>query len=896
MVLALLLPWAAGSLLWRAFPGQSGGPGSVAKTLGFGFFLGIVLVSVALWLLESLTGALSLWPVLALLTGLILAAGGWRVIHPRPAALMAPSGDLGSGKRLIGALLLFGILAHFAFSTLEVLAQPVFPWDGWTVWVYRAKAWFYAGHLAPIVSVPNWYAAADPQVYTTPGLNYPLLPSLVPLWAAMGLGAWHETLVNLPLLGCALAIGLGLAGCLRSSGVGMIGSLLAVYLLFSTPLFGVHMSLGGYADIWLAGFAGLGMTSLLCGLVMNRRPAVIVGFALLALGVGVKVEGFVWLFAGLLVCLLCTVPPKRIAQLAAAGLVLLLVAFLTGLNVIDLPGIGRVGLEPGRLFVPFKGVIALEFNDVGSAYWRSAFLLGSWHVLWALALVALALRVSRQPSPFRRTILAFFGVFAGLQVVIFVFTAQGAWAADFTAINRLPLQMLPAIIFMVVLAIDRALPRLLESVGREGTRGALLGGLAGGVFLTFATVSAWQWWEHRDAAAEERAVDPQALRFVIGGGRPDGDAVIIDRYQDSIALLSSGPVRLEAWQHTLLDVDLSFNDDIESKDQLPAFFWRTADDPRSVSRVTLMDSGLYDLADFEEWRGQIIEYGFFFVAREGEAPRLGSATLAGRSPGNMLRLIPRQWTAFEGWTQRSAHWMPGGAYEPVVPMTGLLIVMALLSAVLAWLLMGRREPALALVVMLLVAWGVLDLRWGFDRVRQAELSLAWLEHLSVAERLADGELGIHHDYLEDLRQRHFGPEPRKLLIVQDGDLHKYFGLRAKYQLLPHATTVDFSLPPVYQLRHVDYVLFLGDFADGDIDRVMSEGPGRRWKRLRLGADFQRAHRRALEFIEVSPSGTLFRVRERARAPLAPPAKGNVEDPVETPETASSPVAEHALSE
>lgn len=871
LLIAILLPWAAGSVLWRAFSSYGNAPGALLRTLGYGFFMGMALTTGALWATDALTGSLSRGPVLAVLGLVIIVAGAWtwrqRSAPPAPGPGPSRSGVV----RLAGLLLLAGIVAHFTFSLIEVLAQPVFPWDGWTVWVYRAKAWFYAEHLAPITNLARWFKLSGAEVYTTPALNYPLLPSLIPLWAAMALGSWHETLVNVPVLACALAIAIGLAGNLRASGVGPLGALLAAYLLFSTPLFGVHMSLGGYADIWLAGFAGLGMTGVLYGLVNRRPPAVALGLVMLALGMLVKVEGFVWLAAGLAITVLSVLPPRHLAWIAGGGILLALLAWLTGFTFIDLPGLGRVGWARDVLYIPFKGIITLRLHDVGGAYGQSAFLLGSWHVLWSLVLTALALLIVRPQSPQTRVALAFFAVFVSLQISIFVFTTEGAWAQDFTAINRMPLQMLPAILYLVILTIARTLPRMLETLTRPAFRRATVLGLSGGILITAAGIAAWQWSEHGEAGSEALTIEAASLRFVLGGGRLDDGGVMIERYQDGIALLSSGPVTLSARDYSLLDVDLTFDENIESLDLAPAFFWRRADQPRTVARATLLESGLVELSDYEDWRGDIIEYGFLFMENEGEPARLGEARLMGPTTGNQLRLLLAQWTVFETWTQRSAHWLPGGAYEAIAPMSGVVLMVALLSALLAWLRLGRREGLRLAVLMLLMGWIALDLRWGHDRLRQAELSLAWLENLTVEERLADGELGIHHDYLETLRSDYFGTEPLRILIVRDPALHKYYGLRGKYQLLPHAAAVVWKrLPPAESLRNIDYVLFLGDFAGGDIERVMTEGGGRRWGRLGLKEKWQRDQRRALELLEFSGYGTLFRVNKEAIPPPAPP--------------------------
>ena len=50
----------------------------------------------------------------------------------------------------------------------------------------------------------------------------------------------------------------------------------------------------------------------------------------------------------------------------------------------------------------------------------------------------------------RRTALSFILIFLATQIFIFGFTDQGLWADTYTAINRLPLHFVPALLFAVI--------------------------------------------------------------------------------------------------------------------------------------------------------------------------------------------------------------------------------------------------------------------------------------------------------------------------------------------------------------------------------------------------------------------------------------------------------------
>ena len=80
--------------------------------------------------------------------------------------------------------------------------------------------------------------------------------------------------------------------------------------------------------------------------------------------------------------------------------------------------------------------------------------MGSWNLLWVLVAASLVLGF-RSPNLVsgyraRRSALSFILIFLATQLFIFGFTDQGLWADTYTAINRLPLHFLPALLFAVV--------------------------------------------------------------------------------------------------------------------------------------------------------------------------------------------------------------------------------------------------------------------------------------------------------------------------------------------------------------------------------------------------------------------------------------------------------------
>lgn len=850
--IGLLLPWWAGFALLSRFE-----PGAQAarhlRQLGNGFFVGYALLYLLLRLDSTLTGSVTWLQVALALALLALAALLW----PRARARSLPVADeapvFGPLQRILASVLLAWLAAHLWFNLVEVLATPVYPWDAWTVWVYRAKAWFAHAALFEFLTTEQWLQADAPTAYAATALHYPWFVSAVPFWAALSLGAWSETLIGMPVFLLGLALAMAFYGQLRAHGLQPLAALAFSYFLVSTPLLGVHLSLAGYADIWMAGFVGLGFIALLRYLVEGKRRQLAIGLVLLAAGTFVKVEGLIWLVAAVLMLVLCTIPRRWLAYALAAALVLGLAGALFGLTWIELPGLGLVGIRDGVLHLPYLGSHAIVVYDQRWAYWDNAFLKGSWHLAWlfAAALLVLAVVRGRQLA----SVLVFLLTVAVVQVAIFVFTSQGEWAENYTAINRLPLQVYPAVLFALAIGWHGLAqpgaprPRLLGVLGVSLASAMVVGGMT-------------LWLGERMLNREQAAplqLGPEQLSFVAGSGAIDGDGALrVEGFTDGIALLSSGPLRIEAADLYLLRLDFEYDWSVAWPDEAPAFFWRRAEDPENVSRRTLRDGELFDLSDSEDWQGEIIEVGFVVLQNQGQPALLRAAEISGATPETLLSLLPQEWFGFERWTQRSANVLVGGAEDQHIPLNLVVCAWVLLSMVLAGLLAhrGGRDVAASLMLVALLGWMVLDARWTGNRLRQYEISWHLLRTLSVDERISSSETGLYHDWLRELDAEHLGDGQARILLIPDPRLHRYYARRSKYDLLPHSVEVDHHLPSPEQLRHIDYVLYLGDFMPPRAPDRARANPRIRLRFLPVADEF----RKWLKPVDIDPLGALLEVR------------------------------------
>jgi hypothetical protein len=475
----LLLPWLGGTL-WLAFAESLLNRSTQAnrfRQAGYGFFLGYAVLFLAIIFSKHLSAGVS-WPGLMVFLLIFTASGAIAAWLGRTAtsstAPPSPQAPLSAPMKALAAIVLVLMAIHLIFIAVEIFTQPLYPWDAWLAWVYRAKAWFLANGMVDVVGTVEWTTATSVDIYTIDAWRYHLFPSVIPYWAALSLGRWSETLINVPVLFAGLAMGMALYGQCREHGLSVLASLITCYLLYSIPLFGTHLALAGYADIWMAGFTGLGFIALMRGVIMRDdvgRPGfqIALGFLMILFGIWVKNEGAVWFLAALVMLILATCRPRVPILMMVAAVVSALLAFALGVAHIEIPLIGKLGLVDGRLAIPFIGNFTLEAHNVWHVYWNNFITMGSWNLLWVLVAASLLLTF-KSPSVSsgyraRRAALSFILIFLTTQLFIFGFTDQGLWADTSTAINRLPLHFVPALLFAVIVIAHASLTQKKSAVG-----------------------------------------------------------------------------------------------------------------------------------------------------------------------------------------------------------------------------------------------------------------------------------------------------------------------------------------------------------------------------------------------------------------------------------------------
>ena len=191
------------------------------------------------------------------------------------------------------------IVGFFFLILLNNVYRDIFPWDAFTTWMYRAKVWALSNGVEPFSSTQHWLESGSAH-YVLEAAHYPISVSAIAAFASVLAGGWSDQGASLPWFFTALASCLVLLGLSKyQAPQGGLSPLIACGMLATTPLLHLHGSLAGYADIWVMGTSGMGLTGLCIWSQRQDRELLAASFLLLGLGCLWKLEGWMWLALGM---------------------------------------------------------------------------------------------------------------------------------------------------------------------------------------------------------------------------------------------------------------------------------------------------------------------------------------------------------------------------------------------------------------------------------------------------------------------------------------------------------------------------------------------------------------------------------------------------------------------
>ena len=440
--IGVFLPWLTG-VAWLRYRWSDAPNGAFALQLGYGYIVGIVATTLLLRGFDAVGLPLTFSATALTLAG--LAGLGLWVTKDVPWRRRGSESGVGRQRTVdeaVFAVLVLLLFVRYTGLGLELVWRPIFAWDAWASWAPKARVWYELRTLVPFVDWSTWLQQGPGGAYTIAAHHYPPTVPLIQVWMSLALGRWDDSLMNLPWLFCAVALGLGFYGQSRVWGVPALPSLVAVYCLLSIPLLNTQVALAGSADLWLAAIYGLAAMAFLqwCRTRDLRQGVLALGLALAC--ALIKVPGFIWM--------LTFVPAFVVATRAISK------RLLTAGGLVAATLVAVLAFSGSRLTLPYLGRYEVGFHaDVLGAFVDSFFTLATWHLFWylwfAVFIVTMPALVDR---PLFRTMAVLVATAFAFVGGVYFFTSLAEFALDYTQINRACLHMVPMLTFVALVSVD----------------------------------------------------------------------------------------------------------------------------------------------------------------------------------------------------------------------------------------------------------------------------------------------------------------------------------------------------------------------------------------------------------------------------------------------------------
>src|SRR5208283_703859 len=437
VTLSVVLPWVAGTLAVAALRNRAS-ERDWLLCAGYGYPIGAFATTLVMraasllappWGLSIVAVPLALLAIGAFLLG--RSGEAWNRAWTRSRDAFGAMPASLRGVLCIGVLLIAVRLAGLA---AEVALRPLLPFDSWTQWSTKALVWYHYVRIVPFVSPEQWLSTSDPMRFVDSHSGYPGTVPLLQAWTALCIGHWDESLINAPWPALSCALGLAFYAQVRRVGVSPAVAALCTYLLMSLPFLDVQIALAGCADLFMAVAYGLAAMALWQWTLRRERSDAVLALIMTVVAVSLKIEGMLWA--------LTLLPPVLVSIHRRAGLST--VALVAGAALL------YVFFGPPEVEI-FGYILRTRFSNVSQPLLEHLFLMDNWHLLWYLTIVMVAAnyRILLTPALAPMSVTLLGGL--AFVFVVFFFTSAAGGVEDESLVNRLPLHLVPALAFYLVL-------------------------------------------------------------------------------------------------------------------------------------------------------------------------------------------------------------------------------------------------------------------------------------------------------------------------------------------------------------------------------------------------------------------------------------------------------------
>lgn len=668
--------------------GYGVGAVTVAKLLHLAAHAGVPL-STAGWLVVVVGLAASGWLVRASLLSQRIPEGAF--LDTREASFPGETKVWFRDPVIVVLLLL--LAAHLGMTLSNNLIRPIFPWDAFTTWMYRAKTWALQNEIAPMVSVEDWIAAGGHSSYALRAHHYPTALSIYAAFMSSLVGGWHDAAASIPWSLCLLALCLTTHGMLVLAGSSGRLAVIGAYLMGSMPLLNIHAALAGYGDIWMALYSGVGLAGLLIWRARGCLAALSIGLVLLILGTQIKAEGWLWLGLGIIFIAFEWFAARLGYVLLLASLTAVIaVVWGLGITHFSLEPFGHWGIDDTYLHAGVLGSYELRLYNPAHNYWHILFeqanflLLGGFYLV-ALTIVTVRWRYGAGPFWVMGLLIAL------SQLVIFGISAFSLYAETGTAIARLLLHFIPVALITTTLS---CLPPVRGALNKDPdisnrsslaanttamTRsqiatnvGSLIAVLLAPIFLFLVQQSS----PILVTASDDMIAMVGEAEKTQSGARFVGSPISVG------ALRAPQTSSIPPAQYLHADATISTADST-------SFYWINEGETRVHSTpIAVSGRSLIDLHRFEAWRsGNKREVGMLVQSAEFDSTFIKELSLERSLTGSAIPALVNQWTSKEQLSQRAINTALGHVESPMSLTSWLYISLA--SAALLSIVLMRIE-------------------------------------------------------------------------------------------------------------------------------------------------------------------------------------------------------------
>ncbi len=402
------------------------------------FFQGVMLLILLLNFLQYL-------PVTAITVTTILAAVGTLSLLVVLIGIKHMTSQVSYPDKS-GVTLTLLVLICSTWIYISGIKLPNIAWDSWTVWEGKANQWINHGLSSQIESWNHWVISSD-SLYNQ-SANYPDGLSLLFFTPKLVTNAAFYKIHLLYLFAFAASI-LVLIKHIKALGAPFFLQVLFILVIYTTPLLINHLIIIGYADIWIGMILTLVVIAYLDYYSLKTKDNLFTLIAYLALLPMFKLEGWVWLFLFILSHILVQIYSNIKVRTWLIGLLAIFLIWTLSVGISLNTPMGELILNNKQVIVFGLIDTKIAFNNVTDLLMSSLFWQNNWSLIWLGLPFLLASFIKNKHNKPNRVTQVFFSLSILSFLFLFYFTEASQWAEDFTAINRIVLQLTPAYLFLL---------------------------------------------------------------------------------------------------------------------------------------------------------------------------------------------------------------------------------------------------------------------------------------------------------------------------------------------------------------------------------------------------------------------------------------------------------------